>query len=172
MAIIKDDIADVDLMGGNISRTYLASKIGEGDKQADRFGARLFKNKEPVSLIGASCVGYFIRPDGITLVIEGTTSENIVSVVLPQAAYAVSGNFTLTIKISGDDFTNTVRIIDGTIADTTTARISDPTEEFPDPEEYEEAVEAAEAAAAVVNGLTVTASLIWATRYKISVTKE
>lgn len=172
MAIFNEDIVNVDLQGGNLQRGYLNMQVGEGDGSANRFGVNVLNGGEPASLSGASCVGYFIRPDGITLVLNGTVSGNKAYVDLPAAAYAKEGNFSLAIKITGSGYENTLRIVEGTVINTTTGEISDPAGQLPSLEQYEEAVEDAEAAAEIIESMHVAATQITGTRYKIEITKD
>ena len=172
MAVYHEDIIDIDLEGGNIARSFSNKTIGEGDIAGQRFGFRIFRNKTQESLAGASCVGYFIRPDGITLVINGTAQNGIAYVELPEAACAVEGNFTLAIKLAGTGFDGTMRIVDGTVVNTTTGSISDPSGDIPSLADLLAVIEQAEDAAETIDGITISAVQISGTRYKISVTKE
>lgn len=170
MSICKENIVDVELTNGMIFRSFNNETIGEGDINGNKYGARLLKNGEPVSLAGVACVGCFTRSDGITLIIDGHAQDGKVYVELPQAAYAVEGNFTLAIKASGTGFASTVRIIDGTVVNTTTETIADPSEVIPDLSDYEELVEAAETAAGKIEKIHTSAVQITGTRYRITVT--
>lgn len=166
----KSDFVKVNLDGGKIHRSFLFKPIGEGDNAADRFGVEVFRNGNPEELSGTACAGFFIRPDGITLIINGVVSGNTAFVELPQAAYAISGNFTLSIKLSGSGFSDTVRIVDGTVVQTTTGSISDPSQTIPDYSTFEELVERAEEAAEEIAEVQIGSTQITGTRYRISVT--
>ena len=172
MSIYQEDIIDIDLERGSLHRSFMNHAIGAGDGAAHRFGIRPKRNGEPVSLIGAACVGYMIRPDGITLVINGVTQAGEAYVELPEAAYAIEGNFSLSIKVTGTGFTDTVRIVDGTIVRTTTGEIMDPADTIPSLADLTAVIGRAEDAAEVINSLTIQAQQITGTRYKIAVTKE
>lgn len=169
MAIYKENIADVEIETGNVNRSFIHKSIGEGDTNGDRFGVRLRNHGEIVSLVGASCIGYFIRPDGITLVINGTIQNNVAYITLPEAAYAKDGNFQLTIKISGDGFAGTMRIVDGTVISTTTGDVRDPSSVIPTTEEMEQFIEDAEQAIDEIDNYSIYAEQITGTRYKIGV---
>ena len=171
MAVCKEDYLDIDLITGTTARTFMNKAIGEGDANGNRYGVRLFKDKTPEVITGKTCVGYFIRPDGITLIINGAVNENTAYVELPAAAYAIPGSFTLTIKIASSDFVETVRIVDGTIVDTFTGSIYDPASEIPSVEEFLEYIDDAEAAAEDIAKYSVTVTQITGTRYKIGVSK-
>ena len=126
--LYNDDIIDVELTTGTVARSYVNHILCEGDAKHNRYGARLYRNGEPLDLNGVQVTGYFIRPDGQTVVIDGgtLTGGNLAIVKLPQACYAHVGNFTLSIKIYRNSLTGTVRVVDGTVMDTTTGSIVDP----------------------------------------------
>lgn len=164
-----EDILDIDLEKTNqLHRSFLSRSIGEGDYNGNRFGIRLWQGGEPAALT-ESCVGYFIRPDEITLVINGVVSGNTAYVELPQAAYAKDGNFTLAIKLGGVGVSTTMRIVDGVISNTTTGTVSDPGQSVPDIDQLTAIIAAAEAAAADINQFVISAELIEGYRYSITV---
>ena len=167
-----EDILDINIRKGSLHRSFINKVLGSGDGGGNKFGVRLKDGSEVVSLSGAACVGYFIRPDGITLVINGSVENNTASVTLPSAAYAKEGQFALAIKVTGSNFVETTRIVDGTIIGTTTGDISDPSDELPSLEELLAVIAQAEDAADTIYGLQVSAVQISGTRYKMSVIKE
>ena len=141
MANYREDIVNIELTGGNIHRSFLKKSIGEGDKKADRFGVRVFRNGEPVTLSG-SCSGLFVRADGGTIAVtEAAVSENMAYVILPEACYAVEGVFTLTIKMTTANDITTLRIVDGMVSRTSTDTIVDPGTVLPSIEDLLEAIE-------------------------------
>jgi len=126
MAIYHEDIVDIELEGGNIHRAFLNTAIGSGDELANRFGVRAFRNGQPEN-IGGTCFGLFVRADGATVAIaNGTVSGNVAYVTLPEACYAVEGQFTLAIKCQGGGVTGTLRIVDGVVSRTSTDETVDP----------------------------------------------
>ena len=168
----KYSIVDIDINSGSLHRSFANQMIGGGDEAGNRYGLRLMNNGEPVSMSGASCIGYFIRSDGETLVINGTVSNGVAYVELPAAAYAKEGQFSLAIKVTGTGFANTMRIVDGTVVKTTTDNMYDPASEIPSLESLMAVIERAEAAAETIDDLSITATQITGTRYKIAVIKE
>lgn len=166
--MVKESIVSVDLADNGLHRSFLSRSIGEGDSNADRFGVSIFNHGEPVQLTNFSCVGYFIRPDGITLVIVGAVSENTAYVDLPDAAYAKDGAYSLTIKISGDGFSVSMRIVEGAVTVTTTGTINDPGSVVPDLSDLMDVIDQAEAAAETIAAYSITATQIEGTRYKIA----
>lgn len=143
MANLHEDIVNIELEGGSIHRSFLNHSIGEGDNNANRFGVRLFRNGVPENVSG-SCFGLFIRADGATVAInDGTVSENVAYVTLPDTCYAVEGQFCLTIKVSTASDTTTLRIVDGVVSRTSTNAIVDPGTIIPSIDDLIEAIDEA-----------------------------
>lgn len=150
MAIYREDIADIELTGGNIHRSFMNKTIGSGDKAANRFGVRIFRNGEPVELGLTSVQGIFLNASGQSIAITdgNIVSGNMAAVVLPQACYNVEGQFTLAIKLIGGGVTGTMRIVDGVVDNTHATGAVSPTYDIPTYEEilavYEQMEEAVE----------------------------
>ncbi len=143
MAVYREDIVEIELESGTVHRSFLNHSIGSGDNKANRFGIRALRNGRPTS-IGGTCAGYFIRADGQTVVIaNGTVEGNEAYVTLPEACYAVEGQFTLAIKCTGGGATGTMRIVDGVVSRTTTDAIVDPGTLIPSIEDLIEAIDEA-----------------------------
>ena len=170
MAIYRNDLVDIELETGTVFRTFQHKAIGEGDADGNRFGFRCLRNGEPVDLTGSTAIGHFLRADGNTVEISGEVSGDTAFITLPAACYAVEGQFTLAIKLSGGGVTGTIRMVDGTVVNTTNGAVIDPGEVIPDLSDYLAAVEDAEEAADTVFGFTVTAELIDGEDYAIVVT--
>ena len=143
MAIYRNDVVTIDLENGNIHRSFMAKTIGEGDALANRFGVKLVRGGEAVDISGATCTGYFIRPTGDTVVINGSISNGTAYVELPQTCYAYEGQFSLAIKLTGGSATGTMRIVDGVVANTTTDSVVDPGTVIPSVEALIAAIDAA-----------------------------
>lgn len=172
--LYKEDIADVNLDTCNVHRTYGCRLMAEGDENADRFAFRCFRKGQIVSLTNesTSVTGYFIRADGQTVVISGKRSWEKGYVDLPKSCYAVEGNFTLIIKISSPDFTGTMRIVDGTVVNSSNGTFIDPGSVIPSLEDYATAVAEAEEYAEAIGALHISNELIVGKRYRIIVTKD
>jgi hypothetical protein len=129
---IRYDVREVDL-NKPLLRTNTGVLLAAGDKSANRFGAILHRDGEPVDMAGqaVTVTGYFVRPDGYTVVCEGVQDGNMVYVDLPASCYAQSGAFSLAIKVRSADISQTVRVIDGVIRLTHTDKIVDPGEVVP-----------------------------------------
>lgn len=167
MAIYKENIAIIELTNGNISRSFSSQIIGEGDKNGDRFGFRLIRNGEPVSISGFSVAGYFKRADNMTVVIDGAIENDTAYVLLPESCYAVQGVFSLAIKLMGANISETLRIVDGVVTDTVTGPVIDPGSVIPDLDDYTALVERVEAAAEDIAAFAVTEELIEGTDYRL-----
>lgn len=171
MAIYKEDIADVELTTGTVHRSFLLKAIGEGDADAYIFGVRVWRSGESVNLAGSTVVGYFIRADGTTEVINGgAASGNLAMITLPAACCSVEGNFSLAIKVTGGGVTGTLRIVDGTVVNTVAGAMADPGSVIPDLSDLLAVISRAEDAAAAIAGYSVTAELIDGENYEIIVT--
>ena len=170
MAKFREDFANIDLDTGTIHRTFMSHTLGEGDVYGDTFGVRVFRSGEPVSLSGLSVLGYMIRADGTTAIVNGSVSGNTAYVNLPEGCYAVPGAFQLAIKIIGDGKTVTARIVDGTVSNVLTGLIVDPGDIVPDIDSFTALVVRAENAADRIESIVITNSQISGTRYRIVAT--
>ena len=166
MANIRENIVDIELKGSQLHRSFVSITLGEGDNNCQVYGVRLFRNGEPENVEG-SVAGYFIRPDGQAVLMDGEKSGNVAKVMLEESCFIVPGNFTLAIKILSATMTNTVRIVDGTILDTVVGTPIDPGGVIPDLSDYEDAADRIEAAAEVIEGATFETENISGTRYKL-----
>lgn len=115
MAIYKNDILDVDLERGGISRSRLNMSVGKSDDDANRFGIHVLRNGAEESLSGISCKGYFTDSQGNRQTITGTVSGSVAYVTLTETCYTYAGPFRLAIKLEGGGVKSTVRIVDGMI---------------------------------------------------------
>lgn len=70
-----------------------------GDDRGHTWEITCMVGKEPADLSGASVVGYFLRADGATVIVNGTVSDNVASVTLSPECYAVSGGMRGLVRI-------------------------------------------------------------------------
>ena len=168
----KYSYLNIDIRNLNTTpRSFCARMLGEGDKNGDKFCVRIFDEGVPVNISDCSVVGYFVRQDGTTVVVEGTvtgTDNNIAVITLPSSCYAVTGQFTLSVKVTGTNFSGTIWIVDGTITDTSTNTYVDPGSVISGLDET--LVERAEVAAEIIGNLSTSATQIAGDRYKCLVT--
>ena len=162
MAIYHEDIVDIELSTGTLYRSFCNRSIGSADNMANRFGVRVFRDKQPVNLAGVAVQGYFRDPQGNNIAITSgnIVSGNVAEVVLPQACYNYEGQFCLAIKLIGGGVTGTMRIIDGVVDNTNTDSAVAPTSTVPTYQEilaqYEEMVEATDEANEAINRLDIS----------------
>lgn len=119
----RKNIVTVDL-AKSLQREQFGMLLAMGDAEANRIGAYITNGVEPVDITGYSVTGSFIRPDGVTVSIDGVADENMVYVDLPATCYVCEGMFSLALKISKNGVVQTVRMVDGYIRRTTTESIS------------------------------------------------
>lgn len=174
MAIYHEDIVDIELEAGTVHRSFAGKSIVSADKNANRYGVRLRRNRKPVNAGGATCIGYFIRHStGDTVIINGGVfSGDTVFVTLPESCYVYDGNFTLIIKLYRETVTDTVRIVDGTVVSGMIGTPIDPGSAVPDLTSLMQVIERAEAAAAVIAGISITMENISGENYKTIITKS
>lgn len=119
-----NDTTRINIVVVDLAKTLLRESscmlLATGDEYANRFGAIIVRNGEPVDITNFLVSGSFIRPDGVTLTLEGVSEGNMVYVDLPSDCYKYDGVFTLSIKIVKGDVTETVRMVDGYIRRTET----------------------------------------------------
>lgn len=113
------DIVTVDL-AKPLQREKYGTLLATGDENANRFGANIVRNGEAVDLTGYAVSGSFVRPDGETVTLDGTAEGNVACVDLDAFCYVSDGAFTLAVKIVGEGYTHTVRMVDGYIRRTDT----------------------------------------------------
>ena len=86
---------------------YLDGNVFSQDNLGNLIGVNVFDGGAPASIAGsvsASC----IRADGATVAVAGSLSGNTVSVILPEAVYAVPGVLSIVIKLTGGGSTTTL----------------------------------------------------------------
>lgn len=127
--LYRSNIADVDI-DKPLKREHAGVLLATGDTLANRFGVNVKRNGANVDLTGCKVYGFFIRPNMDTLPIDGAVNGSTAYVDLPAACYTAEGAFSLAIKVSGDNVTATVRVVDGHIKLTSTDSIADPDEKI------------------------------------------
>ncbi len=169
--IRRMDLVAIELENGTMFRSFANKQIGEGDQGGNIFGGLLTRNGEPVNLSGATVTGYFIRADESCVVINGLASGNRFTVTLPRECYAIEGNFSLAIKVTGGNVSGTMRIVDGTVVNTSTGIAIDPGSIVPSLAELMAVIGRAEAAAEDIAELQIYAQKIENNDYKIVVNR-
>lgn len=120
------------------------------DAQANRFGVRVLDGGSPAAITG-SVVGYVIRSDGETVIVNGQLDGNRASIVLPAAAYTVPGPLDIVIKVTGGGVTMAVGAWRAYVQRSTTDTIVDPSHVIPSLAELLAKIADCEAATAAAN---------------------
>ena len=114
----------------SLQRHFCGILLAEGDSAGDDF---TFALKRDGALykpeIIPAIVGYFIRPDGVTIELDGKHShdDGVAALTLDKMCYTCEGRFTLTVKLIGHPSVATaIAIIDGYIRKTTTGTVVTP----------------------------------------------
>lgn len=101
--MIKETWIPVDLARFPPSKSIKANADGR-----DRIGAIVTRKGEPVNLTASSMLATLIMPDGTVQYIAeyGGISGNRASVTLPEEAYEIAGNVTISLRYKeGDSIT-------------------------------------------------------------------
>ena len=152
---------DVD---AEIFMTQLKTLYAAGDKNAHTFKLMLCRKGAPLDIEGAGVIGYFIRSDGSTVLLNGEVDQNVVTLTLNESCYAVIGQYNLIIKVTIDDERKAVFWGNGYITRSQTDKIIDPGDVVPSLEELLAQIAAVEAAVkdarAAASAATAAASKI------------
>ena len=70
-----------------------------GDNNAHTWRVTVLDGGEAAQVTG-SAMGYFVRPDGNTVAVQGSMTGNVASVVLAQACYAQEGDVKAVLRLS------------------------------------------------------------------------
>ena len=73
-----------------------------GDNNAHTWRVTVLDDGEAAQVTG-SVTGYFVRPDGNTVTVQGSMAGNVASVVLAQACYAQEGDVKAVMRLSTAD---------------------------------------------------------------------
>lgn len=140
--------------------TQLIGNLFSADRDGNLIGVEITDNGSPATITGGA-VGYLVRADGKTVVVNGTVNENRVSILLPASAYVVVGQISIVIKVSQV----TVGACLSYVYESTTDDVIDPGHEIPSLDELlakiadcEAATEAAVIAATAADEATATAN--------------
>lgn len=135
----------------------LTGNVFLADVQGNLIGVKVISGGQNVTLSG-SAIGYIIRGDGATVVVNGTVSGNRASIVLPQSAYAVVGPISIAIRLVSGDVKTVLCACTGYVYRTTTDSIVDPGHVIPSIEELLAKIEDCERAAAAANAAAGSAN--------------
>ena len=147
----------VDLTSDTV-RDTLRTPLAMHNAQAQTFALEVTREGADVTLTGAVCIGYCIRADGTTVLIDGTVVGNIAMVTLPAACYTVQGRCRLSVNLTMDGVIHTLLQVDGYVDPTRTDTVVDPDHKIPSLSELLEQIAAMESATAAANAAGSSAS--------------
>ena len=120
---------------------YLDGNVFSQDNNGNLVGVYVYDNGEPATLTG-NVNGYVIRPDGETVPVSGTLSDNRCYIVLPSAAYYIPGIISIVIKLSDTNFSVTLCAVVATVYQSVTDAAVDPGTIIPSIEDLIETINA------------------------------
>lgn len=91
---------DIDLQrGAQAPQVWPNALMLCGDNNAHTWRVTVLDGGEAAQVTG-SVTGYFVRPDGNTVAVQGSMTGNVASVVLAQACYAQEGDVKAVLRLS------------------------------------------------------------------------
>lgn len=81
----------------------LPATLTQGNASAHVWRVEVLDGGQAADLSGYAAVGYFVRPDGVTVAVSGTITGNVVEVELAASVYAQAGALHATIDLTGND---------------------------------------------------------------------
>ena len=141
-----------------VERTLIRPALLTGDSQAHTFRLAVKRGGVNAAITGASVSAYFVRADGVTVLITGSVEGSVALVTLPEGCYRVPGRFQLVVKLALDGAVIAVFWGDGAVAASDTDAILDEEGVIPSLDEVLAQVAAAEAAAASANSAASSAN--------------
>jgi hypothetical protein len=115
-----------------IKLEHLGRLFAELDNEAHTFRIAVVSGGSPVNLAGCSAQGYFIAANNETMVIPGSVSSNVVTLILPKRCYQIVGRFQLVIRLADGEKKTSVYWATADISRTATDTVVDPADVVPD----------------------------------------
>lgn len=122
MNMPRETIVKVDL-ANKLQRLDRVALLATGDEKANRLGAEVYQNGQPVDLSGYTVEGEFVRTGTDTIKLNGTIEGNKAYVDLIENCYYYDGTYTLTVKLCKNGFKQSLVIFAGLIESTMTDNI-------------------------------------------------
>lgn len=116
-------IADLDT---GAARMNIVQPLATYDDSAHVFAVEIRRGSSAEELSGTTCIGYFVRADGVTIPIDGETKGNVATVILAANCYAVAGGFALAVKLSMGNVVHTVLRATGNVSVSQTDEMASP----------------------------------------------
>ena len=140
----------------------LHGRLFTQDNMSNLVGVHVYDNGLPVESLGGSVTGWVMRNDGQTVVINGTVDGGDAYIILPESAYAVPGEVTITLRhivgSGANEVKTTLAVCTGYVYRTVTGAIIDPGEVVPDLASLLAQIETMEEATADANAAATAAN--------------
>lgn len=120
------------------------------DNLGNVVGVRVMNGNEEAVLEG-TVLGYIIREDGKTVMVDGEISGNTAYIVMPESAYAVPGRIQIAIRLINGNTKTVLLAVVGYVTRTSTDAIIDPGHVVPSLEELLAQIDAMEQGTAAAN---------------------
>ena len=104
---------------------YLDGNMFSMDNGGNTINVLVYDNGEPAQ-IGGTVTANVIRADGGTVAVTGSLSGNKVTIVMPQACYAVTGAVSVIIKLTQDTTVTTIAAFVANVYRSSTDTVVDP----------------------------------------------
>ena len=105
---------------------YLDGNLFSQDAQANQINVAVFDNGEPATISG-TVTADIIRADGGTVAATGGTIEdNVASITMPSAAYAIPGVCSIVIKLTSSGVTTSIAAVVANVYESSTDTVIDP----------------------------------------------
>lgn len=114
MAIAEKRSYSVDLQKG-AEHAVLRAPLATMDNLAHIFEVQVNDGGAAADLSGAACEAYFVRADGVTVMLDGVISGSTASVTLGANCYAVPGRFELAVKLKKGEIVHTILRVEGSV---------------------------------------------------------
>ena len=108
-----------------LEKTHMKPLLAMGDKAAHEIRIDVQRSGQDVGLTGATCSGYFVRSDGVTVPLTGTVQGSAAKVTLSQACYAVPGRFVFVVRLTTGNEISSIFYGDGSVVRSSTDAIID-----------------------------------------------
>ena len=135
----------------------LKGNIFSADAQSNKISVRILDGGQAASVSG-TVSGFVIRNDGATVIIDGTLTNNVASIVLPASAYTIVGTISICIRLISGNVKTVVGACTGYVYQTSTDTIVDPGHIIPSLDELLAKIAACEAATTAANAAATNAN--------------
>jgi len=154
-------------MAKPVNMRNISGSLYENDDKGLRLRVRVFQNGAAITLSG-SIVAHVVRANGTLATVGGSRSGNEAYVNIPKSCL-MPGLIQISMKNVDGSVSTTILAITGVVKVVNGSAFIDSGGVIPSLASYEALVQREEAAAATINGLSTSATLIAGDRYRCNV---